>query len=80
MIPLSFMDGEKIWKWHKGLWLSMAGVATLLFWYVFLNRDGAGVDVFSDTASMSVLGALLVLLAVSFVTWGFFRTRNLRAA
>ena len=80
MIPLSFMDGEKIWKWHKGLWLVMAGVATLLFWYVFLNRDGAGADVFSDTASISVLGALAIVLALSFVTWGFFRTRNLRMA
>jgi hypothetical protein len=80
MIPLSFMDGEKIWKWNKSLWLAMAGVATLLFWYVFLNRDGAGVAVFSDTASLSVLGALAGLLALSFATWGFFRTRALRAA
>jgi hypothetical protein len=75
MIPVSFMDGEKIWKWNKGIWLLMAGTATLLFWHVLLNRDAAYGDVASDGASMTVIGALAFVLAISFVTWLFFRKR-----
>ena len=72
MLPIAFMDGEKIWAWSKPIWLGVMALATLLFWHVFLNQDGAYAGALSNTGSVVALSVLFGGLALSMVAWSGF--------
>jgi hypothetical protein len=78
MLPIAFMDGEKIWTWNKPIWLGMMSIATLLFWHVFLNQNGAYAAAFSNTGSRVALSVLFGGLALSVLAWAFFALRARR--
>lgn len=39
LVPLSFMDGEKIFRWNKWIWLGSFSLVAFLFWHVLLNKN-----------------------------------------
>lgn len=71
MLPLAFLDGQKIWRWNKPIWLAMMVVSTALFWHVFLNRDGAYGGALG-TASVAAFAVLFGGLAISIGAWAVF--------
>src|SRR6185295_1617898 len=73
MIPVTFMDGEKLLKWNRWVWLALAGVSTLLFWQVLLNSQRSyysGIAHASSLVALVVMGSCLVL---TIAAWGFFK-------
>lgn len=75
MIPLHFMEGHKLWQWHTGLWLLLAGVTAFLFWYVLLNQQRAYFSSLQETTPATAVVLLTTCLALSFAFWLFFRLR-----
>jgi hypothetical protein len=76
MIPISFMDGEKIWRWNRLVWLILAGAVTFLFWQVLLNDERAYFDALQETTPAIALLIGGLCLGLSLGTWGFFKLRG----
>ena len=58
MIPLSFMDGQKIWRWRKVAWAGLTIATALLFWHVLINSDQSYLRALSSTVSAAAFGIL----------------------
>jgi hypothetical protein len=78
VIPLSFMEGGRIWAWDKRAWLLLAGISTLLFWHVLINSNQAYFDALGSTVSVAALIALGVCVALSGGAWLYFWLRARR--
>ena len=77
LLPLTFNDGQKIWKWNPLVWLAIALPATFLFVHVIVNEE----DYSALTEGTSVPMLMIVsgvLYSVAAGTWFFFRWRNSR--
>lgn len=80
LIPIEFMDGQKVWQWSKAAWFAIAAPVTFIFVHVLMNPNGD----FDTPIEETGLGALLVLCSVIWVltasVWYYFRRRNGRVA
>jgi hypothetical protein len=77
LLPLTFNDGQKIWKWNPLVWLCVALPATFLFIHVVVNEE----DLSALTEGTSIITLLIVsgvLYVVAAGTWLFFRARKNR--
>ena len=75
LLPLTFNDGQKIWKWNPLVWLGIALPATFLFIHVVVNEE----DYSALTAGTSATTLLLVsgvLYVMAAGTWFFFRWKK----
>ena len=79
LIPVTFNDGEKIWKWSKLIWFGMALPATFAFIHVIVNDEDYG-EIAESTNTMTLLVLCAIVLIVAAVTWLFFRMRNAEPA
>jgi hypothetical protein len=73
LIPVSFMEGDRIWRWNKKAWLLLAGSTSFLFWYALLNSDKAYLDTLDQGRPAGVLLIGVACVVISLLTWGFFR-------
>jgi hypothetical protein len=80
MIPLSFMDGQKIWRWQKAAWAGLTVVTALMFWHVLINGDQSYLQALSSTVSAAAFGILTGSVVVSAGVWLYFHRRKSRAA
>ena len=81
LVPMTFLDGNDLWSWNKGLWAAMWGSAVLWFSIVILHPalSTYGHQVSGNRAIwFALLFSALMLVAV--ITWGFFRVREAREA
>lgn len=80
LIPLPFMDGEKIWNWNKLAWIAIVFPVGFLFFHVVINQDGT----LQSAVSEHGVTALIILAAVSWTltiaTWLVFKWRGTSAA
>jgi hypothetical protein len=76
LLPLSFMDGEKIWRWNKVIWVMTMGIVTLLAWHVLLNDQREYFDSLQETTPMAALIVGGVCVALTITTWAYFRLRQ----
>ncbi|MCU1455811.1 MAG: hypothetical protein JWN46_3957, partial [Acidimicrobiales bacterium] len=77
LLPLRFMDGEKVVAWSRRGWVVIYALGTFAFIHTMLN-PGPGVG----QAHRSVLPALLLFLVFavgSFLFWAYFRFRPPRS-
>jgi sugar lactone lactonase YvrE len=76
LIPLSFIDGEKVWKWSKLAWLAITLPTAFLFFQVVLKQDGT----LSTATDRDGITALIILAAFSWtvtgLTWIFFKLKQ----
>ena len=72
------MDGQKVWRWNKIVWLLLAGTVTFLFWQVLLNDQFAYYDSIQQTTPAIALIVGCACLALSFGTWLFFKLKKQR--
>jgi hypothetical protein len=79
LIPVTFNDGEKIWKWSKLLWFALALPATFAFIHVLVNDEDYGA-IADDTSTMTLLVLCAIVLIITAITWLFFRMRNTERA
>ncbi|MDX6607063.1 MAG: hypothetical protein QOD14_1603, partial [Solirubrobacterales bacterium] len=80
LIPMTFLDGNDLFKWHKGLWAAMWGAALLWFSVVILHPAMSTYGQFSGgrVVWFALLFSTLMMLAL--MTWAFFRLRDARLA
>ena len=75
LLPITFNDGQKIWAWNKLLWFALALPATFAFFHVIVNDEDYG-ELVNDTSAMTLTVICLVVLAITTVTWLYFRIRH----
>jgi hypothetical protein len=76
LLPISFMDGEKIWRWNKVIWVLSMGIVTLLAWHVLLNDQREYFDSLQETTPLAALIVGGVCVALTVTTWAYFRLRQ----
>jgi hypothetical protein len=69
LLPLGFMDGEKIMRYSKVAWMIAFGVVGFAFWHVLLNPSSKYLDSFSQK---SVVMMFALLGAYGLVTLGMY--------
>lgn len=76
LIPLSFIDGEKIWRWSKAAWLAIAFPTAFLFFQVILKQE----DTLSKASGERGVTALIIFVAASWLmtgaVWLFFKIKQ----
>jgi hypothetical protein len=76
LIPLSFIDGEKVMKWSKLAWIAITLPVAFLFFQVVLKQDGT----LSTATDRDGITALIVFAAFSWtltgLTWVFFKLKQ----
>jgi hypothetical protein len=80
LIPMTFLDGNDLFRWHKGLWAAMWGAALLWFSVVIMHP---ALSTYHEHAESGVFWFVLLfstLMVLSLSTWGFFRLRDARLA
>ena len=80
MIPLSVMDGGKLFQWNKAIWAAFAATATFLFWHVLLNQQRSNFDAIRPASSVTVLVVFLMYSGASVGLWWWFKRRDARMA
>ncbi len=80
MIPVSFMDGQKIWRWRKLAWAGLTVATALLFWHVLINGDQSYLQALSSTVSAAAFGILSGSVVLTGGVWFFFHRRKSRTA
>jgi hypothetical protein len=81
LIPMTFLDGNDLFRWHKGLWAAMWGAAMLWFSVVIVHPALSTYG--HETSNGRVFWFALLfasLMLVAMMTWGYFRVRDARAA
>jgi hypothetical protein len=74
LIPLTFNDGQKVWRWNRPAWIALALPATFLLFHVIVNRDGQFGGIEGASALLPLIAAA-VFLAIAALTWLAFRLR-----
>jgi len=77
MVPLSFTDGAKLWRWYKLFWLAIVGTATFFFCWVLLMPQAEGVDALLQRQVIFVCSMVAAYAAAAFLFWLYFRSRPL---
>lgn len=75
LLPFKFNDGENIWSWSKRVWLLLAFPAMFMFIHVILNEEDLG-ELVGDDGQTTLIVVSLVIFAVAFATWLYFRARQ----
>jgi hypothetical protein len=80
LIPMTFLDGNDLYRWNKPIWATLWGAALLWFSIVILHPALSTYHALEG--SRAVWFALLFssLMAASLATWAFFRIREARMA
>ena len=75
LLPLTFNDGQKIWKWNPLVWLGIALPATFLFIHVVVNEeDYSSLTEGTNAATLLIAAGGLYLVAAG--TWFYFRWKK----
>jgi hypothetical protein len=76
MLPISFMDGQKVWRWNRLVWVATMGIAAFLFWAVLLNDQRQYFDALRETSVQVALASGVVCLGLTLAVWLFFKFRR----
>jgi sugar lactone lactonase YvrE len=76
LIPLSFIDGEKVWKWSKVAWVAITLPVAFLFFHIVVQQDGT----LATATGRSGITALIIFAALSWgvtaFVWLFFKLKQ----
>lgn len=78
LVPLRFLPGEKLAKWHRGAWGSVFGLAGLAVIEIMLRPQSAGARV-ASVPLLTTVGLFLGFGVVSVLFWSYFRVQTRRA-
>jgi hypothetical protein len=72
LLPLMFVDGERLAKWKKWAWLAVFTIVVFLYYYIIINKDGGLVDAIGDMKVQMMFVITGVFFVLSVVVWLFF--------
>ncbi|KAA0239818.1 hypothetical protein EDM76_02815 [bacterium] len=76
MVPLSMMDGGKVFRWSRAMWFSCAAVAAFLAWHVLFGREREYFSGLREASSVAVLALFLSYSILTAAIWAYFRFRR----
>lgn len=79
LVPLEVMDGAKIYRWNRLVWIALVLVSAFLVWHVLLNTQRSYFESLRPASSWSVLAGFVVYTLAGVAFWGFFAVRERRA-
>ena len=75
LVPLRFLPGEKLAKWHRGAWGMIFGLAGLALFEIMLRPQSAGSHV-ASVPFWTTVGLFVAFGAASVLFWGYFKMRK----
>jgi len=69
------LPGEKLVRWHRGVWGAVFGVAGLALFEVMLRPQSAGAHV-ASVPFWTTVGLFVAFGTASVLFWGYFRVRR----
>jgi hypothetical protein len=78
LIPMTFLDGNDLFTWHKGLWAALWGAALLWFSVVIVHPALSTYGELSGGRAIWFVLLFSTLMAIALTTWGYFRLRDAR--
>ena len=79
LIPLRFLDGEKLLSWQRLLWVAMFGAGMFLFVHVVLNNTSQSAHPGRSYVVAITFFAIFGVISVAFWAYFRFRTKPFRA-
>lgn len=75
LLPIGFMDGEKVMRWSKTAWVAAFGAVAFAFWHVLLNPSSKYLDSFRQKNVRMMFILLAAYGLVTLVMYLYFRSR-----
>jgi hypothetical protein len=76
LLPIRFSDGEKVFRWYKGLWFLMFGTALFFFCWVILNPEAKAFDAMLEGRVIFIASLVAVYAVLAGLFWLFFLLRQ----
>ena len=76
LLPLTFVDGERLAKWNKAAWLVTFTIVVFLFYHIIINRNMQFEDAIGDLKVQMMFVITIVFLVLSVIVWLAFRLRH----
>jgi hypothetical protein len=80
LLPMTFLDGNDLFTWRKGLWAAMWGAALVWFSIVILHPALSTYGHLSGTGAVWFVLLFSSLMIIAITTWAYFRIRDARVA
>jgi hypothetical protein len=80
LLPMTFLDGNDLFTWRKGLWAGMWGAALVWFSIVIVHPALSTYGELSGTGAIWFVLLFSTLMVLALTTWAFFRLRDARLA
>jgi hypothetical protein len=74
LVPVTFMEGKKIWDWSKVAWLALGVTVGFFFFHVVLNRTDGYASALANASVQALFAVAFVFLAAAGLFW--FVCRN----
>lgn len=78
LMPLDVMDGAKIYRWNRVVWVGLVLVSAFLVWHVLLNTQRSYFESLRPASSWSVLAGFVVYTLAGVLFWSYFAVRGRR--
>jgi hypothetical protein len=76
LIPFTFNDGEKVWRWDKRAWAIIALPSLAIFIHILINREDSVPSALAQGSVIASLGLCLGITALALATWLAFKVRK----
>jgi hypothetical protein len=80
LLPITFLDGQKLWRWNPFAWLSIAIPSAFIFFHVIVNRSGTFASASGERSVQMLIIVCVVFWLLTMATWVFFKVRKAREA
>jgi hypothetical protein len=75
MIPLSFTDGSKLFKWYRPFWLLIVVISAFFFSWAILNPAAVAFDIFLERRVLFVVSSVAAYATLALLVWAYFKAR-----
>lgn len=76
LVPIAFMDGDKLWRWNKVAWAAITIPVAFVFFHVVVTQEGTLSAAFDERGITMLVILAAVSWALTAATWLFFKTRH----
>jgi hypothetical protein len=73
LVPLSFLEGEHLWKWRRAVWIGFYAIVMFAFLHIVVHPEFAGRK--TDIPLVTWLAMFIGFSVVSVSFWSYFRFR-----